>query len=216
MFELIPSWPLFSAFLIASLVLALTPGPGVLYIVARSLVQGRRSGLVSVAGVALGNLGNAFAVAIGLAALFAVSSAAFTVIKYAGALYLVYLGVQMLRAARSEIPTVPVAQPAPLARIFRDGFVVALLNPKTTVFFAAFLPQFLSPEASPIGQTLMLGTLFVAIATVTDSVYALAAGALAPALTRARKVRRLGRHAGGGTFIGLGIFAALTGTRDTR
>ena len=215
MLELIPPWPLFSAFLIASLVLALTPGPGVLYIVARSLVQGRRSGLVSVAGVALGNLGNAFAVAIGLAALFAVSSAAFTVIKYAGALYLVYLGVQMLRAARSEIPTAPVAQPAPLARIFRDGFVVALLNPKTTVFFAAFLPQFLSPEASPMGQTLMLGALFVAIATITDSVYALAAGALAPALMRARKVRRLGRHAGGGIFIGLGIFAALTGTRDT-
>lgn len=215
MLELIPPWPLFSAFLIASLVLALTPGPGVLYIVARSLVQGRRSGLVSVAGVALGNLGNAFAAAIGLAALFAVSSAAFTIVKYAGALYLVYLGVQMLRAARSEIPAAPVAQPAPLARIFRDGFVVALLNPKTTVFFAAFLPQFLGPETSPMGQTLMLGALFVAIATITDSVYALAAGALATALTRIRKVRRLGHHAGGGTFIGLGIFAALTGTRDT-
>ena len=185
MLELIPPWPLFSAFLIASLVLALTPGPGVLYIVARSLVQGRRSGLVSVAGVALGNPGNAFAVAIALAALFAVSPAAFTVIKYAGALYLVYLGVQMLRAARSEIPAAPVAQPAPLARIFRDGFVVALLNPKTKVFFAAFLPQFLGPETSPMGQTLMLGTLFVAIATVTDSAYALAAGAVAPALTRA-------------------------------
>lgn len=215
MLELIPPWPLFSAFLIASFVLALTPGPGVLYIVARSLVQGRRSGLVSVAGVALGNLGNAFAAAIGLAALFAISAAAFTIIKYAGALYLVSLGVRMLRAARNEIPAAPVAQPAPLGRIFRDGFVVALLSPKTTVFFAAFLPQFLSPETSPMGQTLMLGTLFVAIATVTDSAYALAAGTVAPALTRARNVRRLGRYAGGGTFIGLGIFTALTGTRDT-
>lgn len=211
----LPPWPLFSAFLTASLVLAVTPGPGVLYIVARSLAQGRRSGLVSVAGVALGNFGNALAAALGLAALFAVSATAFAVVRYAGALYLVYLGVRMLRSARAGISAAPPTQPAPLGRIFRDGFVVALLNPKTTVFFAAFLPQFLSPETSPMGQTLMLGTLFVAIATVTDSAYALAAGTVAPALTRAHNVRRLGRYAGGGTFIGLGIFTALTGTRDT-
>ncbi|MEF8749382.1 MAG: LysE family translocator [Candidatus Accumulibacter propinquus] len=97
MTSLFPPWPLFSAFVLASLVLAVTPGPGVFYIVTRSIVQGRRSGLVSVAGVALGNLGNALAASVGLAALFAVSSLAFTIVKYAGALYLVYLGVQMLR-----------------------------------------------------------------------------------------------------------------------
>ena len=129
MTDLFPPWPLFSAFLLASLILAVTPGPGVLYIVTRSLVQGRRFGLLSVAGVALGNLGNALAASVGLAALFAVSSLAFSVVKYAGALYLVYLGVQMLRSSSAEnSAAVPAA--VPLGQVFRDGFVVALLNPK--------------------------------------------------------------------------------------
>lgn len=214
MTDLFPAWPLFSAFLLASFVLAVTPGPGVLYIVTRSLVQGRRFGLVSVAGVALGNLGNALAAAVGLAALFAVSSLAFSVVKYAGALYLAYLGVQMLRSSSTGNSTaVPVA--APLARVFRDGFVVALLNPKTTVFFAAFLPQFLSPNAPPMFQSMALGFLFVAIAALTDSVYALAAGAAAPVL-RGSACRRLGQRIGGGVFIGLGVFAALAGTRGPK
>jgi threonine/homoserine/homoserine lactone efflux protein len=201
---------MFSAFLLASVVLAVTPGPGVLYIVTRSIVQGRVCGLVSVAGVALGNLGNALAASAGLAALFAVSALAFAVVKYAGALYLVYLGVQMLRSLPPEAAGAAPAA-APLARVFRDGFVVALLNPKTTVFFAAFLPQFLSLSAPPIWQGMALGALFVAIAAVTDSAYALAAGALAPAL-RGHGVRRLGRRLGGAVFIGLGVFTALAGS----
>lgn len=213
---MLPPWPLFSAFLVASLILAVTPGPGVLYIVARSLAQGLRSGLVSVAGVALGNLGNAMAAALGLAVLFAASAAAFTAVKYAGAFYLVYLGVRMLQGARAEIAAAPPTQATSLGRIFRDGFVVALLNPKTTVFFAAFLPQFVSAALPALPQTLALGVLFVVIAAVTDSLYALAAGAVAPALTRARGARRLGRYLGGSTFIGLGLFAAVTGTRGAR
>ncbi len=212
--DLFPPWPLFSAFLVASLVLAVTPGSGVLYIVTRSLVQGRRSGLVSVAGVALGNLGNALAASLGLAALFAVSAAAFTVVKYAGALYLVYLGVQMLRAPRTDRAAAD-SGAVPSSRVFRDGFVVALLNPKTTLFFAAFLPQFLSPGGAPMRQSMALGALFVGIAAVTDSGYALAAGAVAPALRRG-SVRRVGRMIGGGVFIGLGLFTALTASRGTR
>ncbi len=149
MTSLFPPWPLFSAFVLASLVLALTPGPGVFYIVTRSIVEGRRSGLVSVAGVALGNLGNALAASVGLAALFALSSLAFTIVQYAGALYLVYLGVQMLRTPPAEL-SAPAPAAAARGRIFRDGFVVALLNPKTTLFFAAFLPQFLSPAVPPV------------------------------------------------------------------
>ena len=214
MTDLFPPWPLCSAFLLASFVLAVIPGPGVLYIVTRSLVQGRQSGLVSVAGVALGNLGNALAASVGLAALFAVSSLAFSVVKYAGALYLVYLGAQMLRSSPVEISAgVPVA--TPLKRVFRDGFVVALLNPKTTVFFAAFLPQFLNPNAPPMFQSMALGFLFVAIAAVTDSTYALAAGVVAPALRRAA-ARRIGRRLGGGVFIGLGVFTALVGSRGAK
>jgi len=214
MTDLFPPWPLFSAFLLASLVLAVTPGPVVIYVVTRSLVQGRRSGLVSVAGVALGNLGNALAASVGLAALFAISSIAFSVIKYAGALYLVYLGVQMLRASPVE-NSIAISATVSLKRVFRDGFVVALLNPKTTVFFAAFLPQFLSAGAPPMVQGMALGSLFVAIATITDSAYALAAGAAAPAL-RGNVIRRIGRRLGGGVFIGLGVFTALAGSRGAK
>ena len=214
MTDLFPPWPLFSAFLLTSFVLAVTPGPVVIYVVTRSLVQGRRSGLVSVAGVALGNLGNALAASVGLAALFAISSIAFSVIKYAGAFYLIYLGVQMLRASPVE-NSIAIPATVSLKRVFRDGFVVALLNPKTTVFFAAFLPQFLSAGASPMVQGMVLGSLFVAIATITDSAYALAAGAAAPAL-RGNVIRRIGRRLGGGVFIGLGVFTALAGSRGAK
>ena len=214
MTNLFPTWPLLSAFLIASLILAVTPGPGVLYIVTRSIVQGRRFGLASVGGVALGNLGNALAASLGLAAVFALSSLAFSVVKYAGALYLIYLGVQMLRSSSADSSAaVPVS--ASLGRVFRDGFVVALLNPKTTVFFAAFLPQFLSSTASTMFQTAALGSLFVVVAAVTDSAYALAAGTVAPAL-RGNATRRIGRRLGGGLFIGLGLFTAFAWTRGAK
>lgn len=209
--HVLPSGPLLSAFLVASLILAVTPGPAVFYIVTRSVAQGRRHGLASVAGVALGNLGNAIGASLGLAALFAVSSLAFTVVKYAGALYLVYLGVQALRTAPTsgEPRHVP---PAPLRRVFRDGFVVALLNPKTTIFFAAFLPQFMSTETASLGQSVALGSIFVAIAAVTDSAYAVAAATIAPVLGRARRVRAMARYLSGGAFIGLGLFTALAAT----
>jgi threonine/homoserine/homoserine lactone efflux protein len=163
--------------------------------------------------VAAGNLGNAIGASIGLAALFAASSAAFLVVKYAGAAYLIYLGVQALRSRPMDVPTdveVPPAPPrTPMRRIFRDGFVVALLNPKTAVFFAAFLPQFMTPGQPHALQSVVLGVIFVAIAAATDTIYALAAGTLAPALSRARGARRAGRYASGGAFIGLGVYTVL-------
>jgi threonine/homoserine/homoserine lactone efflux protein len=209
---IVPSWPLFSAFLAASFVLAVTPGPGVLYIVTRSLSQGRASGLASVAGVAAGNLGNALAAAIGLGALFAVSSLAFTIVKYAGAAYLVYLGVQTLRRPRHDL-AVSVPEPKRLRRVFSDGFLVALLNPKTALFFAAFLPQFIGATSTPMLQSAVLGSIFVGIAAITDSVYAFASGAVAAAVMRGAGIRRAGRYLRAGTFIGLGVFTALTGSR---
>jgi threonine/homoserine/homoserine lactone efflux protein len=215
MSDLFPPWPLFSVFLLASCVLAVTPGPGVFYIVTRSLIQGRGAGLVSAAGVAFGNFGNAVAASLGLAALFAVSSAAFAVVKYAGAIYLVYLGARMLRGARAESP--PAATRATrLRRVFGDGFIVALLNPKTAVFFAAFLPQFLSAEAAMLPSTLALGALFVAIAALTDCLYAVAASSIAAALARRGAARRIGEILGGGAFIGLGVFTALAGSRGVK
>lgn len=213
--SVLPTGPQLWAFLVASLVLAVTPGPAVFYIVTRSVMQGRRHGLASVAGVALGNLGNAIGASIGLAALFAVSSVAFTVVKYAGAVYLVYLGARTLRAPRHHgEPRAP--GPARLWPISRAGFVVALLNPKTAVFFAAFLPQFMNPEASPMLSGIVLGALFVVIAAATDTIYAVAAGSVAPALVRARGVGVLGRYLTGGAFIGLGVFTALAGARGAK
>jgi threonine/homoserine/homoserine lactone efflux protein len=213
MTDLLPTWPLLTAFVSASLLLAVTPGPGVLYIVTRSLTQGRSAGLASVAGVALGNLFNAIGAAVGLAALFSVSSTAFLVVKYFGAAYLIYLGIRTLTRDSSE----PQAAQARRSRhVFRDGLWVAVLNPKTTLFFAAFLPQFMEPGANPMLQGLSLGVLFVVIAAATDSVYAIMAGSIGPAISRNPRMRRMGRQLSAATFIGLGLFAALGGSDSRR
>jgi threonine/homoserine/homoserine lactone efflux protein len=213
MTDLLPTWPLLTAFVSASLLLAVTPGPGVLYIVARSLTLGRHAGLASVAGVALGNLVNAIGATVGLAALFSVSSAAFLVVKYLGAAYLVYLGIRALTRDHGE-PSAAAARRSP--RVFRDGLWVAVLNPKTTLFFAAFLPQFMDPGANPMLQGLSLGALFVVIAAATDSIYAITAGSIGPAIGRHHRMRRMGRQVSGATFIGLGLFAALGGSDPRR
>lgn len=210
--ELFPPLPVLVIFTSCSLILAITPGPGVLYIVTRSLTQGRHAGLASVGGVALGNLGNAIGASVGLATLFAVSSIAFTIVKYCGALYLIYLGVRTLRSPRSTVHARALSS-TPARRIFRDGFFVALLNPKTAIFFGAFLPQFMASGAAPILQTVTLGSLFVAIAAITDAIYALAAGTLSPMITRTRSVNMLSRYLAGCTAIGLGIGTALTGSQ---
>lgn len=213
--ELFPAWPLMVAFFLASLALAVTPGPAVIYVVTRTLAQGRGAGLASIAGVALGNLGNAVGAAIGLAALFAVSSMAFTVVKYAGAAYLVYLGIKALRAADGQSAQMEMG-PAPLSRIFRDGFVVALLNPKTTIFFAAFLPQFMDAAGHAMLQSFSLGAVFVVIAAITDSIYVLASSAIAPFLVRMRGARSFGRYVTASAFIGLGVFTAASGSRASK
>jgi threonine/homoserine/homoserine lactone efflux protein len=206
-----------AAFLLASLVRAATPGPGVLYIVTRTLAQGRRAGLASVLGVAAGNLGNAIGASVGLAALLAVSSLAFTVVKFAGAAYLVWLGIKALRSAPAAKTEPSAGAPTPQAgRIFRDGFVVALLNPKTALFFAAFLPQFMIANASPLLQSVGFGAAFVLIAACTDLAYVLVSGAAAPAMARLQGAAALGRWASAAVFIGLGIFTAASGSRSTK
>jgi len=204
-----------AVFLIACVALSVMPGPGVLFVVARTLAFGRRAGFVSVAGVALGNLGNAWAAALGLAAVLAASSLAFTVVRYAGAAYLVYLGVQALRARQDGTSGFDQRVPPP-ARVFREAALVALLNPKTAIFFAAFLPQFMDPAASAAVQGMALGAVFVAIAAVSDSVYVLAATAVASRLRPGDAARRIGRTATAALYIGLGAFAAASGTRNAR
>ncbi len=213
--ELLPPAPALIAFCAASLVLAVTPGPGVIYILTRTLAQGQPAGLMSVAGVALGNLGNAIGAAIGLAALFAVSALAFSVVKYAGAAYLIWLGIKTLLANDAQAQAAQ-AGPVRLPAIFRDACVVALLNPKTTLFFAAFLPQFMSPGAATMRQSVTLGALFVLIAACTDAACALGASALAPHLTAQRGAARWARWLSGSTFIGLGVLSAIAGSRSAK
>jgi threonine/homoserine/homoserine lactone efflux protein len=208
------------AFLAASLVLAITPGPGVIYIVTRTLAQGRTAGASSVAGVACGNMLNAVGAAVGLALLFAVSSLAFTIVKFAGAAYLIWLGIKLLRGGGESRASAPVGATAARAgRVFRDGVLVALLNPKTTIFFAAFLPQFMQPSEPALPQALLLGAIFVVVAATSDLVYVALATWLAPRLARAgsaARVGRYGRYASGGALIALGIASAMTEQRGTR
>ncbi|MBL8302517.1 MAG: LysE family translocator [Ideonella sp.] len=209
--------PLFVAFLLASLVLAATPGPGVVYVVTRTLAQGRRAGLASVAGVAIGNLGNAVGAALGLAALFAVSALAFEVVRYAGAAYLVWLGWRTLQSPVAPATEGAAAMPAmPPARILRDGAVVSLLNPKTTLFFAAFLPQFIEPGGSAVLQSVGLGAVFVLIAACTDLLYVLGAGMVAPGLVRRPQGLPIGRWLSAAIYVGLGLYTAAMGERPRR
>ncbi|NOX70364.1 MAG: LysE family translocator [Gammaproteobacteria bacterium] len=211
MTDLLPAQPVLMAFLFASFVLAITPGPGIFYIVARSM-QSRRIGLASVIGVAAGNLGNAIGASVGLAALFSISSIAFVAVKWAGAVYLIYLGLRAILAP-SNSGHLGVLSPTPLQKIVRDGFIVALLNPKTALFFAAFLPQFISTDASMVLQSVLLSCVFVAIAATTDVAYAFTASAASATITGSRTARRGGRYLRGGAFIGLGLFTALGGNR---
>lgn len=215
MHALLPAWPLMVAFLLASLALALTPGPAVIYVVTRALAQGKRAGLASVIGVALGNLGNAIGASIGLAALFAISSLAFSVVKYAGATYLVYLGIKAIRSKDSGVVQAHF-ETASSRRIFREGFVVALLNPKTAIFFAAFLPQFMDPAGPAMLQSITLGAVFVVLAATTDCMYVMAASLVAPLLGRMKGAGALGRYVTGSAFIGLGVFTAVSGGRASK
>jgi len=208
------SSPAFAAFIFASIVLAVTPGPGVIYLVTRTLSRGRKAGLASIGGIALGDLGNAFAASIGLAAVLSASAAAFVAVKFAGAGYLVFLGVRALRAPRTAQLSAPIK--ASLVRPFRDAFWVALLNPKTALFFAALMPQFIDPRRSSLGQSLILGGVFVAIAMCTDTLYVLAASALAPALTQRSRWLPCGKYLSAAAFIGLGIYAAFASPRSSR
>ena len=167
------------------------------------------------AGIALGDLGNATAASLGLAALLSASAAAYVIVKFAGAAYLVYLGVKALRA-RSAAPLAAGRIRESPGRLFRDGFLVALLNPKTALFFAALLPQFINPGASPLWQSLVLSCIFVAMAMCTDTIYMLTASALGPAISRRGSSRPYGRYITAAAFIGLGLYAALANPRAAK
>ena len=204
-----PDPTLWALFVVASVLLLLTPGPAVLFIVARSIQQGRTVGLVSVIGIHLGTVVHITAAAIGLSALIVSSALAFSMVKYLGAAYLVWMGMRTLLAPDPD-PELPMLPAEPLRRAFRDGFVVNLLNPKTAIFFLAFLPQFADPDLGALHwQVLVLGLTFMALGIVTDGAFALAAGTAGDFLRRSRRFQRFVRWFSGASFVGLGVTAAL-------
>jgi threonine/homoserine/homoserine lactone efflux protein len=199
-------------FMGATLALLLVPGPAVLYITARSANQGRLAGLVSVLAIETANFLQAVAATLGLSAILFSSALAFDVVKYLGAAYLIYLGVRKL--VTPDDPAAEVVKPESLSRIYWQGLIVNLLNPKTALFFFAFLPQFVNPEKGNVtSQTLLLGALFVGMAIITDSLYALLASSLAEKLRGSRHFQKSQRYFTGLVYVGLGITTALAGSK---
>ena len=195
----------------AALLLLVVPGPAVLYIVTQSVAYGRRAGIASVAGITTGTLVHIAAATVGLSALLASSALAFDVVKYLGAAYLIVVG--MRRLAGLEPPEEPqLPRMGELGRLYRQGIVVNVLNPKTALFFLAFLPQFVEPDRGAAWpQILVLGLLFAALGFVSDGVWALVAGSLGERLRRSRRFPLVRRYVSGSVFVGLGAAAALTG-----
>lgn len=204
-----PTASTFAVFLFASYALAIVPGPAVVYIVNRSLSQGRRAGVVSACGIAAGGTMHVLGAAIGVSAVLASSAIAFAVVKYVGAAYLIFLGFKALRSPGTMIDMRFTR--SSLRRIFGQGVVVNVLNPKTALFFLSFFPQFIDPEAGPVlPQMLVLGTVFIAAALSSDLLYATAAGAIRNMLERRPRLRKSNRWVTAGIFFGLGAAAAFS------
>jgi len=195
-------------FAAAALALIVVPGPAVLYIVSQSIDRGRLAGFVSALGIAVGALVHVAAAAIGLSSILVSSAAAFSVVKYAGAAYLVGMGLWTIFRRRDEVE-VSTPSERRLRRRFCQGVIVNVLNPKTALFFFAFLPQFVDPEQGAAAlQIGVLGLVFVVIAVVSDSVWALAAGTASERLRGNRRFLSVQRYVSGSVFVGLGALTA--------
>jgi threonine/homoserine/homoserine lactone efflux protein len=202
-----PTGSTIALFCAAALVLIVVPGPAVAYIVTQSVDKGRRAGIVSALGIASGGLVHVAAATVGLSALIASSAAAFTVVKLAGAAYLIIVGVRRI-LTRDNSEAVLEVQERRLRRLYAQGVVVNVLNPKTALFFLAFLPQFVDRSRSVVPQVAILGLLFAAIALLSDLTYAVLADALAGRMRRSARATRVRQFATGGIFVALGITAA--------
>ena len=203
--------PTILIFLLAALVLLVVPGPAVLYITTRGIAHGRKAALSSVLGIELASLCHSIAAAFGLSAILVTSALAYDFVKYLGAAYLVYLGVRTLLSRKAVLDVESPASSGSL-QMFRKGFLVNLLNPKTALFFYAFLPQFVDPaRGSSVLQILFLGGLFVVLATITDTTYALLSSRLGGFLLQWKPFHRVHKYFTGGIYIALGVGAVLSG-----
>ncbi len=198
-------------FVAAAVVLLVTPGPAVLYIITRSVDQGRLAGIVSVLGIGVGTLFHVFAAALGISAILVSSALAFDIVKYLGAAYLIYLGVRKLLAKDSALLPDQI-QKHSLGRIFYQGMVVNILNPKLALFFFAFLPQFVDPARGSVPvQMLILGLMLTTLGLLSDGTYAILAGTAGKWLRGSRQFLRIQKYVTGVVYIGLGLTAAFAG-----
>ena len=203
-------WSKLSLFLSVATVLVFMPGPNTLYIIARSIQQGRLAGFVSSLGVQVGTMVHIAAASLGLSALLVSSAVAFNVVKYAGAGYLIVVGIKTLLTKENIEPAK--VRKAALGRVFQQGIVVNLLNPKTALFFFAFLPQFIDVARGAVGlQVVLLGSILIFLGTLSDSIYALASGSIGNGLRGNLKFLRAQRYFAGSVYIGLGAATALSG-----
>ena len=201
----------FYVFFIAALILAATPGPGIFYVLARTLAGGRREGALSSLGTFAGGMFHVFAAALGISAILAASAVAFRAVKYAGAVYLVWLGIRMLQTRKAELP---VETPVPTRGAFGQGIITEVLNPKTALFFLSFIPQFISRQLGHVFlQFLILGTVSVALNTTADLLVVLLAVSFGSRLKASAAFGRRQRFASGVGMIGLGAYVALSDTK---
>jgi len=201
-------------FVLAGIALNLTPGPDMMYTVARSLGQGRMAGIVSALGIGTGSIAHILAAGFGLSALFAYSALAYTILKYAGAAYLIYLGIRTLISAKGKIPVSTARENRPLGRIYWQGIVTNVLNPKVALFFISFLPQFVDPHAGSVTfQTLLLGTIFDVNGTLILVLIAIMAGTAGQWLASKRTFWKYQQWFTGSVLVALGAKLALPDNR---
>jgi threonine/homoserine/homoserine lactone efflux protein len=209
MIGFVPSLTTVLLFTLATLILTASPGPGVLYLSARSLAQGRRGGFASMVGIESGEVVWILAAATGLAAVLATSAATLTVLRFAGAAYLIVLGIQRWR----RIGALVVPEPAPIGRIVVQGFLTQLLNPKVAIFFVAFLPQFVNASQPIAPQVLILGTVYLAIALIVDASYVMTASAVSRRFLQQPAAQKRTARLAAATYVVLGVAAAALGEK---
>lgn len=197
------------AFIGASMIVLLTPGPGVLYVVTRGAVQGRRAGIVSAAGLSAGAFVHVIAAVVGLSAILATSATAFTIVKLAGAAYLIWIGVQAI-LSRGGLARPDAVAPQPMRRLFLDGVIISIFNPKIAIFFLAYLPLFTDPVTGSVTlQLAVLGCIYCGLAFFSDSAYAVLASGASGWFRDRMLNSSVMRYVTGSIFVGLGIHAAL-------
>lgn len=210
-----PTTTALGLFLAATLILAFTPGPGIFYVLTRSIKGGRREGVDSALGTAVGGMAHVVAAGVGLSAILMTSALAFMVVKYAGAAYLIYLGVRTLLERESPTDTMTNGQPVPNRRsAFYQGIVTEVLNPKTALFFLSFLPQFINPQGAVLFQFILLGSITVFCNTAVDFLVVMLAEPIRALWQRSARVRRGQQVASGVGMIALGAYVATSGNQE--